>query len=47
MTLSVPACRTAGDGPLTLVLLHGIGGNRQVWPSQFETFVAAGCRVVA
>ncbi|EON10961.1 alpha/beta fold hydrolase [Pandoraea sp. SD6-2] len=47
MTLSVPACRTAGDGPLTLVLLHGIGGNRQVWPSQFETFVAAGYRVVA
>ncbi|VVE44792.1 alpha/beta hydrolase [Pandoraea horticolens] len=47
MTLSLPACRTAGDGPLTLVLLHGIGGNRQVWPSQFETFAAAGYRVVA
>lgn len=47
MTLSVPACRTAGDGPLTLVLLHGIGGNRHVWPAQFETFVTAGYRVVA
>lgn len=47
MTPLVPACRTAGDGPLTLVLLHGIGGNRHVWPAQFETFVAAGHRVVA
>lgn len=47
MTLSVPACHTAGDGPLTLVLLHGIGGNRHVWPAQFETFVTAGYRVVA
>ncbi len=47
MTLPIPAFRTAGDGPLTLVLLHGIGGNRHVWPAQFETFVAAGYRVVA
>ncbi|VVE39121.1 alpha/beta hydrolase [Pandoraea eparura] len=47
MTLPVPACRTAGDGPLTLVLLHGIGGNRHVWPAQFEAFVAAGYRVAA
>lgn len=47
MTLPVPACRMAGDGPLTLVLLHGIGGNQQVWPAQFETFVTAGYRVVA
>ncbi|VVD82455.1 alpha/beta fold hydrolase [Pandoraea anhela] len=42
-----PAYRVAGDGPLTLVLLHGIGGNRDVWPAQFETFVAAGYRVAA
>ncbi|VVE04016.1 Arylesterase [Pandoraea capi] len=45
-----PACptyRVAGEGPLTLVLLHGIGGNRDVWPAQFATFVAAGYRVVA
>jgi pimeloyl-ACP methyl ester carboxylesterase len=42
-----PACRVEGGGPLTLVLLHGIGGNRNVWPAQFETFVAAGYRVVA
>ncbi|VVE88760.1 alpha/beta fold hydrolase [Pandoraea bronchicola] len=47
MTLPIPTCRTAGDGPLTLVLLHGIGGNRHVWPAQFETFVTAGYRVVA
>ncbi|MFJ2993917.1 alpha/beta fold hydrolase [Pandoraea sp. NPDC087047] len=50
MTQQVPVCpsyRMAGDGPLTLVLLHGIGGNRHVWPAQFETFVAAGHRVVA
>ncbi|AJE97206.1 alpha/beta fold hydrolase [Pandoraea apista] len=47
MTLPVPACQTAGDGPLTLVLLHGIGGNRHVWPAQFETFATAGHRVVA
>jgi pimeloyl-ACP methyl ester carboxylesterase len=47
MTLSVPTCRVAGEGPLTLVLLHGIGGNRNVWPAQFETFAASGYRVVA
>ncbi|MDN4572961.1 alpha/beta hydrolase [Pandoraea cepalis] len=47
MTRLVPACRIVGDGPLTLVLLHGIGGNRHVWPAQFETFVAAGYRVAA
>ncbi|AKM29603.1 hypothetical protein AB870_04875 [Pandoraea faecigallinarum] len=37
----------AGQGPITLVLLHGIGGNRDLWPAQFETFVAAGYRVLA
>lgn len=47
MTHPVPTYRIAGDGPLTLVLLHGIGGNRHVWPAQFETFVAAGYRVAA
>ncbi|VVE85189.1 alpha/beta fold hydrolase [Pandoraea sputorum] len=49
-TMAVPVCpayRESGDGPLTLVLLHGIGGNRHVWPAQFNTFVAAGYRVVA
>ncbi|AJC19507.1 alpha/beta fold hydrolase [Pandoraea pulmonicola] len=47
MTHSVPACLVAGEGPLTLLLLHGIGGNRNVWPAQFEAFVASGYRVVA
>lgn len=50
MTSVLPVCpayRVDGNGPLTLVLLHGIGGNRHVWPAQFETFVAAGYRVVA
>ncbi|WP_353192940.1 alpha/beta hydrolase [Pandoraea pnomenusa] len=47
MTSQVPACRVAGEGPLTLVLLHGIGGNADVWPAQFETFVPGGYRVVA
>ncbi|VVE32513.1 alpha/beta hydrolase [Pandoraea aquatica] len=49
-SMAAPACpayRESGDGPLTLVLLHGIGGNRHVWPAQFDTFVAAGYRVVA
>ncbi|AKC72684.1 hypothetical protein MB84_22635 [Pandoraea oxalativorans] len=45
--MAAPAYREAGDGPLTLVLLHGIGGNRHVWPAQFDTFVAAGYHVVA
>jgi len=43
----VPAFRAEGDGPLTLVLLHGIGGNRDVWPQQFDTFTREGHRVVA
>lgn len=47
MSPHVPACRMSGAGALTLVLLHGIGGNRDVWPAQFETFVNAGYRVVA
>ncbi|WP_087722290.1 alpha/beta fold hydrolase [Pandoraea sp. PE-S2T-3] len=42
-----PAFRSAGEGPLTLVLLHGIGGNRNVWPAQFDTFTRDGHRVVA
>lgn len=47
MASPVPACRIAGEGPLTLVLLHGIGGNRCVWPAQFDAFAAAGHRVAA
>ncbi|MGC7405796.1 alpha/beta fold hydrolase [Pandoraea pneumonica] len=43
----VPAFRSEGEGPLTLVLLHGIGGNRNVWPQQFDTFTREGHRVVA
>ena len=46
-TTACPAYCAAGEGPVTLVLLHGIGGNRHVWPAQFGTFAAAGYRVVA
>lgn len=45
--MSCPAYQSFGDGDVTLVLLHGIGGNRSVWPAQVETFVRAGYRVVA
>ncbi|GAB3627376.1 alpha/beta hydrolase [Pandoraea terrae] len=47
MSAPLPACRIEGEGPVTLVLLHGIGGNRNVWAAQFDTFVRAGYRVAA
>lgn len=36
----------AGDGPATLVCLHGVGGNRRNWTEQL-TALADVCRVVA
>lgn len=45
--VAIPKAKIAGDGPVTLLLLHGIGGNAEVWPAQFTTFANAGYRVVA
>ncbi|MBY4948839.1 alpha/beta hydrolase [Cupriavidus respiraculi] len=41
------ATLAAGDGPVAVVLLHGIGGGKAGWPAQLDALAAAGYRAVA
>lgn len=36
-----------GDGPVAVVMLHGIGGGKAAWPAQFDALTDAGYRAVA
>jgi pimeloyl-ACP methyl ester carboxylesterase len=36
-----------GDGPVSVVMLHGIGGGKSAWPAQGEALAQAGYRAVA
>lgn len=36
-----------GDGPTTVLLLHGIGGGKAAWPAQLDALAHAGYRAVA
>ncbi|ESJ23833.1 alpha/beta hydrolase, partial [Cupriavidus sp. HPC(L)] len=36
-----------GDGPVAVVMLHGIGGGKAAWPAQFDALGDAGYRAVA
>jgi len=42
-----PAFIEAGDGDVALVLLHGIGGGKAVWPQSLAALAAGGLRAVA
>ncbi|MGO4325578.1 alpha/beta fold hydrolase [Cupriavidus sp. 2TAF22] len=36
-----------GDGPVAVVMLHGIGGGKAAWPAQLDALAQAGYRAVA
>ncbi|WP_042886811.1 alpha/beta fold hydrolase [Cupriavidus necator] len=36
-----------GDGPVAVVMLHGIGGGKAAWPAQGEALAQAGYRALA
>jgi len=36
-----------GEGPVAVVMLHGIGGGKAAWPAQFAALAQAGYRAVA
>lgn len=42
-----PAYVERGTGPVAVVMLHGIGGNKAAWTHQLEGFAARGYRAVA
>ena len=44
---ALPAYAEKGTGDTLVLLLHGIGGDRTVWPWQMKSLAAAGYRVVA
>lgn len=47
MTTPLPATIQRGDGDTTVLLLHGVGGGKEVWPWQLEAVAARGYRAVA
>lgn len=47
MRRTLPDYCVAGDGPVTIFLLHGAFGAKEYWHNQLHTFSRAGLRVVA
>lgn len=45
--MRIPDYSVTGDGPLTVVLLHGAFGAKDYWRGQIEALNAAGYRVLA
>ncbi len=43
----MPAWTERGTGDTLVLLLHGVGGGRKVWPWQLEALAAAGYRAAA
>lgn len=42
-----PAAISKGDGTTAVVLLHGVGGAKEMWPAQIDALAGAGYRAVA
>lgn len=47
MTVALPAWIERGAGPRTVVLLHGVGGGKELWTPQLDHLAARGYRVIA
>lgn len=47
MTDAVPAWTEKGDGPRPVVLLHGVGGGKELWAPQLDHLAARGYRAIA
>jgi 3-oxoadipate enol-lactonase len=51
ISAGVPACLDDGPGEgagnITVYLLHGVGGGKEVWPDAMKALVGAGYRAVA
>lgn len=47
MSVALPAWIEQGTGPRTVVLLHGIGGGKELWRPQLDHLAGRGYRTVA
>jgi pimeloyl-ACP methyl ester carboxylesterase len=47
VTGTVPAWIETGDGPRAVVLLHGVGGGKELWGPQLDHLAARGYRAIA
>ena len=47
MTAVVPAWVETGSGPRAVVLLHGVGGGKELWAPQLDHLAARGYRAIA
>lgn len=47
MTIATPAWTESGDGARAVVLLHGIGGGKELWRFQLDHLAQRGYRAIA